>query len=136
MPFGATPGGIFYWRIERACKRHVYNVISGSDIACDIMNARHLAKIKRTLLELARSPAGVKAIELEGFARALGRELTKRGKEPTFIRRADPQLPSPLSIPRHAADLRIGTAKNIIRALLDDVSAWESYLQGGDDGDT
>jgi hypothetical protein len=28
MPFGAKPGGIFYWRIVAACKPHVYNVIS------------------------------------------------------------------------------------------------------------
>jgi hypothetical protein len=72
MPLGSTPSGIFYWRIVAACKLHVYNVISESDIACDIMNAKHLAKIKKTLLAMQRSPRGHKSLEFEGLARALG----------------------------------------------------------------
>lgn len=99
------------------------------------MNTHHLGKIKRALSELMRSPAGIKAIELDGLARALGRQRAKRGKEPTYTRNDDPRLSPPLSIPGHAKELQVSTAKSIIRALLRDVAVWENYLQGGDDGE-
>jgi hypothetical protein len=98
------------------------------------MTPNHLAKIKRTLQQMRRSPSGIKTMELEGLARALGRHAVSRGKEPTYIRDADPRLTSPLSIPGHATDLRVGTAINIIKALLDDVAVWEAHLRGGNDG--
>lgn len=97
------------------------------------MTPNHLAKIKKTLLDLNRSPKGIKASVLEGLARELGRAASIRGKEPTYIRDVAPRLPFPLSIPKHAADLRVGTAKNIIKSLLKDVAVWEAYLQGDDD---
>jgi len=130
MPLGSTPSGIFYWRIVAACKLHVYNVISESDIACDIMNAKHLAKIKKTLLAMQRSPRGHKSLEFEGLARALGRERDSRGKEPTYVRRQPPAFARPLSIPDHKTDVKVGTAASIIDALLSDVTEWEKYLQG------
>ena len=97
------------------------------------MTPNHLAKIKRTLLELNRSPNGIKATVLAGLAQELGRAASIRGKEPTYVRNVPPRLPFPLSIPRHAVDLRVGTAKNIIKSLLKDVAVWEAYLQGNED---
>ncbi|WP_043480053.1 hypothetical protein [Janthinobacterium sp. HH01] len=98
------------------------------------MTPKHLAKIKRILFDMSRSPKGVAPAELKGLALELGRQAVKRGKEPTYIREASPQLPVPLTIPGHAEDLRVGTAKNIIKSLLRDVEVWEVYLQGDDDG--
>ena len=97
------------------------------------MTPNHLAKIRRTLLDLNRSPIGITASVFVGSAQEVGRAASIRGKEPTYVRNVPPRLPFPLSIPRHAADLRIGTAKNIIKSLLKDVAVWEAYLQGGDD---
>jgi hypothetical protein len=97
------------------------------------MTPTHLAKIKRTLLEMQRSPRGHKSLEFEGLARALGRQREGRGKEPTYMRRQNPELARPLSIPAHNADVKIGTARSIIDALLSDVAEWERYLRGGGD---
>jgi hypothetical protein len=96
------------------------------------MTPIRLAKIKRTLLQMSRSPTGIKAAALASLALELGRERGSRGKEPTYIRTEPPRLP-PLSIPGHAVDVRIGTAKSIIKTLLKDVAVWEAFLQGGDD---
>ena len=97
------------------------------------MTPNHLAKIKRTLLELNHSPNGINASVLAGLDKELGRAASIRGKEPTYVRNVPPRLPFPLSIPRHAGDLRVGTAKSIIKSLLKDVAVWEAYLQGNDD---
>ncbi len=98
------------------------------------MTPNHLAKIKRTLLEMQRSPGGIKVLELEGLARALGRQRAKRGKEPVFARNAEPRLFPPLSIPHHSSGLKVGTARSIVEALLKDVVAWEIFLEeGGND---
>jgi len=94
------------------------------------MTPKHLAKIKKILQEMQRSPQGRKALEFEGLARALGREPESRGKEPTWTRREKPELARPLSIPAHSSGVRAGTARSIIRTLLDDVAVWEHYLEG------
>lgn len=86
------------------------------------------------MLDMERSPNGIAPAQLRGLAHELGRQAIKRGKEPTYIREAPPRLAVPLSIPGHAKDLRVGTAKNVIKSLLRDVEVWEAYLQGGDDG--
>jgi hypothetical protein len=98
------------------------------------MTPKHLAKIKRILQEMQRSPQGRQALEFEGLARALGRERESRGKEPTWLRGANPRLARPLSIPVHSASVKAGTARSVIRALLDDVAEWERYLDGGGNG--
>lgn len=98
------------------------------------MTPKHLAKIKKILQEMQRSPQGRNALEFEGLARALGRERDQRGKEPTWARRDKPELIRPLSIPAHSSSVRPGTARSIIRALLDDVTVWERYLNGGGNG--
>jgi hypothetical protein len=93
------------------------------------MNNKALKKIKRELLEMRKSPHGHSADEFISIAQKLGRKKDGRGKEPTYVRELDPALSPPLSIPRHGSkDLKAGTAKSIIDALLDDVSHWEEYL--------
>jgi hypothetical protein len=93
------------------------------------MNEKSLKKIKKQLLEMRRSPHGHKATELISIAKQLGREQDNRGKEPTYVRKQNPELSPPLSIPAHGAkDLKTGTAISIIDSLLDDVSDWEQYL--------
>ncbi|WP_174999077.1 hypothetical protein [Rugamonas aquatica] len=99
------------------------------------MTPKHLAKIKKTLLAMQRSPRGHKSAEFDGLARALGRQRDNRGKEPTYMRRHDPELARPLSIPAHGVDVKVGVAASIIQALLDDVAQWEAYMRGEcDDG--
>lgn len=98
------------------------------------MTPTHLAKFKKILQEMQRSPQGRKALEFEGLARALGRERENRGKEPTWIRKESPYLLRPLSIPAHSKGVKTGTACSIIDALLDDVTEWELYLNGGGNG--
>lgn len=98
------------------------------------MTPKHLAKIKKILQEMQRSPQGRKALEFEGLARALGRERDGRGKEPTWLRREKPTLARPLSIPAHSASVKTGTARSVIRTLLDDVLEWERYLNGDENG--
>jgi hypothetical protein len=99
------------------------------------MTPKHLAKIKKVLLEMQRSPQGRNALEFEGVARALGRRREKRGKEPTWLRLQNPELTRPLSIPAHSGSVKLGTARSIISALLDDVTDWELYLEGEGHGD-
>ncbi|HEY3300497.1 MAG TPA: hypothetical protein VGJ90_06945 [Methylophilaceae bacterium] len=95
------------------------------------MNNKQLEKIKKNLKAMHRSPQGKKASDFESIAQSLGRTLVKRGKEPNW-QKADesPILVPPLSIPHHGAeDLKVGTARNIIQILLNDVDTWETYLQ-------
>lgn len=87
---------------------------------------------------MRKSPQGKKARDLVSIALRVGRVRDNRGKEPTYVREVDPSLSPPLSIPDHGArDLKTGTTRNIIDALLDDVSEWEIFLnqaQGEGDG--
>ncbi|NJA06891.1 type II toxin-antitoxin system HicA family toxin [Methylococcaceae bacterium WWC4] len=95
------------------------------------MNKKSLYKVKEELLAMRRSPQGRKPHDLEAIAKQLGRKRdTTKGKEPTYVREKDPELSPPLSIPAHGSkELKTGTARNIIDALLDDVSDWEIYLE-------
>lgn len=65
---------------------------------------------------------------LQTYAKAVGRQLENRGKEPNWVRKVDPALSPPLSIPDHGADLKAGTARSIIDQLLADLDEWEQYL--------
>lgn len=85
------------------------------------------------LEEMRRSPRGRSAKELVKIAGQLGRYLDPRGSEPNYVRKDNPALSPPLSIPGHAADLKIGTAISIIDALLSDVDEWEIFLLETDD---
>ena len=104
------------------------------DIARTIMNQRKLAKLRTALRAHRLNPIGIRPRELVSIASKLGR--TKKSgftNEPTYVRTRDPQLTPPLSIPAHS-ELKPGTARSIIDALLDDCDDWEQYLlEHGDD---
>lgn len=65
---------------------------------------------------------------LEKYANAVGRQKENRGKEPTWVRKLDPHLSPPLSIPNHSKDIKAGTARSIIDQLLADIDEWEQFI--------
>jgi len=87
------------------------------------MTRKKLERLWRELAEL-RVRKVVKPIELERFAKRVGRRRSVRAKEPTF------ELAGrrPLSIPIHPGDLRIGTKNNIPDILEGDLTAYEEAL--------
>ena len=92
------------------------------------MDRKSLLKIKQQLKDMNRSPQGRNYREFVSIAKKLGRIEDNRGKEPTYTRKREPALSPPLSIPKHPGDMKVGTARNIIDALLSDVDDWELYL--------
>lgn len=82
---------------------------------------------------MRKSPQNRNAADFIRIAKKLGRIQDNRGKEPTFIRERDPALSPPLSIPNHPGDIKTGTARSIIDALLSDVDEWEILLESGND---
>ncbi len=93
------------------------------------MDIKSLNKIEKDLTDLLKSPHGIKSKTLISIAKKLGRMIDNRGKEPTYIRKINPALSPPLSIPNHKGkDLRPGTARSIIEALLNDVDEWKLYI--------
>lgn len=98
------------------------------------MNPKALKKIKRQLEEMRKSPFNRKSDDFISIAKQLGRVIDNRGKEPTYIRERDPVLSPPLSIPNHSRDVKPGTARSIIDALLSDVDDWELHIAESDDG--
>lgn len=92
------------------------------------MTKKHLLKIKNLLREMRKSPSGRKANDLITIAKQMGRVLDNRGKEPNYVRKENPKLSPPLSIPGHPGDLKLGTARSIIDMLLDDVDEWLIFL--------
>lgn len=99
------------------------------------MNAKTLKKIKRQLKEMEKSPFNRKPEIFISIAKQLGRTLANRGKEPNYTRGRDPALSPPLSIPNHPGDVKPGTARSIIDALLSDVDDWEIHLAESSDDD-
>jgi hypothetical protein len=99
------------------------------------MDAKALKKIKRQLKEMEKSPFNRKSSDFVSLAKQLGRVKDNRGKEPTYTRERDPTLSPPLSIPNHSVDVKPGTARSIIDALLSDVADWEDYLAKSEDDD-
>lgn len=97
------------------------------------MNLATLSKIRRQLQEMRRSPQNRTRTDFEAIAKQLGRKKDNRGKEPTYVREIDPALSPPLSIPGHSGEMKVGTARSIIDALLNDVDDWELFLQGAAD---
>lgn len=84
---------------------------------------------------MLKSPQGRRSAEFVTIAKQLGRVRDKRGKEPNYVREEDPALTPPLSIPNHSADMKTGTARSIIEALIDDADEWDLYLSEGQDDD-
>lgn len=99
------------------------------------MTPKALKKIKRQLDEMRKSPFNRKPDDFISIAKQLGRALDSRGKEPTYVRGSDPVLSPPLSIPNHSKDVKPGTARNIIDALLSDVDDWELHIIENNDED-
>lgn len=92
------------------------------------MDKKKLAKIRVQLDGLYASAYGVKPATLISLATQLKRVRDTRGKEPTFVREIDPLAP-PITIPNHKGKtLKLGTARSIVRQLLDDVDAWQQHL--------
>lgn len=93
------------------------------------MDRKRLKKLKAELAAIRRSPQNRKAADLQAIASKVGRELDKRGKEPTWVRKSDPALSPPLSIPDHGGvDLKSGTVRSIVDQLLSDLDDWDLYL--------
>ncbi|MDD5056336.1 MAG: hypothetical protein PHQ60_00590 [Sideroxydans sp.] len=97
------------------------------------MNLKALKKIKRQLTEMGKSPFNRKPEVFISIAKQLGRTIDNRGKEPTYTRGREPALSPPLSIPNHPGDIKPGTARSIIDALLSDVDDWEIFLREAED---
>jgi hypothetical protein len=90
------------------------------------MNRKKLNKLWREMASLRRSPQ--KAVDVENFARRLGRKKVQRGKEPTW--ESELGELSVLSIPHHGGrDLAPGTKNSILDQLEDDLLAWEERLE-------
>jgi|APMI01.1.fsa_nt_gi hypothetical protein len=92
------------------------------------MNLKTLRKIKRELQELRKSPFNRSYKIFVSYAEQLGRYEENRGKEPNFVRKRDPALSPPLSIPKHSGDMKPGTVRSIVDQLLSDVDDWELFL--------
>lgn len=99
------------------------------------MTPKQLVKVRAELRAILLHPANRRAAELQALARAAGRVLVKRGKEPTWVREKDPALSPPLSIPDHSTDMKVGTVKSIVNQLLDDCDEWEIYQLTAKDDD-
>ncbi len=100
------------------------------------MSPKNLAKLKKQLREMRKSPQGRRSSDFISIAKKLGRKLDSRGKEPNYVRASDPSLTPPLSIPNHSVELKVGTALSIIDALLNDVDDWEIFLAAETDDET
>jgi len=104
-------------------------------IARDIMNKKTLKRLRKELEELRRNFAPQSHATLAEYASAVGRKIENRGKEPTWIKKTDPSLSPPLSIPNHSKDIKAGTARSIIDQLLADLDEWDMYLTTQEDKD-
>ena len=91
------------------------------------MTRAWLARL-RSRVEQLRGRGGIRAVELERLARAVGRRQHPRGKEPTWISTVLPHA-RPLSIPRHAGDLNRFTARAILDQLDADIDALEAMTE-------
>ena len=91
------------------------------------MTPKKLKKTKQDLQQLRVSPQGIKRLKLEAIAKQLGLSRSNVGHEPTYIKTTDPKL-RPLTIPGHAGDLKVATARSIIDHLLSCVDEWEIYF--------
>lgn len=82
---------------------------------------------------MEKSPHNRRPEVFISIAKQLGRTKANRGKEPNYTRERDPSLSPPLSIPNHSGDVKPGTARSIIDALLSDIDDWEIHLSEKDD---
>lgn len=92
------------------------------------MKAAALKRLRAELKQLRSNFAPVNSNVLERYASAVGRQKENRGKEPTWVRKLDPHLSPPLSVPNHSKDVKAGTARSIIDQLLADIDEWEQFI--------
>ncbi len=92
-----------------------------------------LKRLRRELKQLRFNFAPMDSNVLEKYASAVGRQKDNRGKEPTWVRKVDPHLSPPLSIPNHSKDIKAGTARSIIDQLLADIDEWEQFIDQQED---
>jgi len=90
------------------------------------MNHKRLERIKK-LHEALKNTNGIKSKQLQNLARQLGREIDKRGKEPTWINPYFKDL-RPVSIPCHSGEMKRFTAQNVLNYLEEDIEHWEDWL--------
>jgi len=102
------------------------------DIAGDIVSPPKAGKLRRKLDSL-KGKGSFKSSDIEAFARAVGRQQSKRGKEPTWINPSFPSIP-PVSIPNHSAGLNKFTAKAILGQLEKDIEALEKKAETEEPG--
>lgn len=98
-----------------------------------MMNKASLKRLKTELKQLRLNFAPVDSNVLERYANAVGRQKENRGKEPTWVRKFEPHLSPPLSIPNHSKDVKPGTSRSIIDQLLADLDEWEQFINEHDD---
>lgn len=100
------------------------------------MNKKKLQSLRKELTAIRRSPQNRSAADLKAIAKKVGRVLDKRGKEPTWVRKKDPALSPPLSIPDHGnVDLKCGTVRSIVDQLLNDLDEWDMHLADAEEDD-
>lgn len=89
------------------------------------MDRAKIEELRSELEELRAGAFNLKRSRLVSFAGSVGRNLSNRGKEPTYVS----VLPgrNPLSIPGHT-DIKGFTAKSILKVLEADLDQWEDLL--------
>jgi len=107
---------------QRACACLLHR-----DIIRDIRTRKRLQRLKRLLAELRHRSGNIRSRELVSLARALGRVLYDRGKEPTYVSTLLPNS-RPISIPNHPGALNRFTAGNILDQLEQDIFSLEDML--------
>lgn len=99
------------------------------------MDKIKLNRLKRKIDKMRQHPANIRAQELISVAEALGRKISNRGKEPTYV---SVLLPSstPISIPNHPGSLNRFTAGSILDAFEQDIFNLEEIVDNtGDKND-
>jgi hypothetical protein len=96
------------------------------------MNRKKLQKIQEELAGMRRRM--VKQAEMESIAKQLGRCLVNRGKHPNWESEVFSHLDA-LSIPDHGGrDLTKTVRTGAIKALEQDIAAWEVWLDSNEGG--
>jgi hypothetical protein len=93
------------------------------NIIYDIMDKKKIRRLRSRLERLRGGVANLKREDLVGFAEALGRVRSRRGKEGTYISSLLPHS-RPISIPKHRTFNKF-TAGNILDAFEQDLFALE-----------
>lgn len=91
------------------------------------MTKDQLKKIRIKINSLRSRSNNIRSRELSALAIKLGRYLSNRGKEPTYVSNSLPDR-YPLSIPNHPGAMQRYTAEGILDILEEDLSLLENEL--------